>query len=88
MLLFTGLILIPLLCAIIHVPERLHASLRKRVVWIPALQFLFLLSLWPEVQVGEKLVYAWAWLPEMGFLLSLALIGIGCPPTTVLNTTS
>ena len=76
MLLLTSLILIPLLCTLIPVPERLHASLRKWVAVIPALQFLILLSLWPEVQAGEKLVYAWAWLPEMGFHLSVALDGL------------
>ena len=76
MLLLTSLILIPLLCTLIPVSERLHASLRKWVAVIPALQFLILLSLWPEIQAGDKLVYAWAWLPEMGFHLSLALDGL------------
>ena len=76
MLLLTSLILIPLLCTLIPVPERLHTSLRKWVAVIPALQFLILLSLWPEVQAGEKLASAWAWLPEMGFHLSLALDGL------------
>ena len=76
MLLLTSLILVPLLCALIPVPERLHPALRKWVAIIPGGQFLLVLSLWPEIRVGEQFIYSFAWLPEIGFHISFALDGL------------
>lgn len=66
----------PLLGALVPLPVRVHRRVGYIVAGIPAIQFLILLTLWPEVQAGGKLLHSWPWLPELGLHLSLALDGL------------
>ncbi|MEW6296309.1 MAG: hydrogen gas-evolving membrane-bound hydrogenase subunit E [Thermodesulfobacteriota bacterium] len=70
------LILLPFLSAAFPFPGRLRRAAGPVATAVPAVQSLILATLWPDVRDGGKLLHAWAWLPDLGLRLGLALDGL------------
>ena len=71
-----GLILLPLLGALISLPRGLRHRWAPSYTLVPILQFAVVGSLWTAVREGERLVFAWPWAPELGLHVSVALDGL------------
>ncbi len=74
--LLASLILLPLLGSLVSWPARLRQLIAPAYTLVPILQLLIVVSLWPTVQEGNRLLLAWPWLPGLGLNLSLALDGL------------
>src|SRR5712691_9134450 len=72
----SGLLLLPLVSALVPLPARLRQAAGYGAAAVPVAQILILLSLRPKVGEGEKLLCSWPWLPDLGLYLSFALDGL------------
>lgn len=75
-LLCIGLILLPLLGALVSLPRGLRQRFAPAYTLVPLVQFAAVGSLWPAVREGGRLTFAWPWAPELGLHVSVALDGL------------
>ena len=75
-LLCLGLILLPLLGALVSLPRGLRQRFAPAYTLVPLVQFAAVGSLWPAVREGGRLTFAWPWAPELGLHVSVALDGL------------
>ena len=75
-LLCIGLILLPLLGALVSLPRSLRQRFAPAYTLVPLVQFAAVGSLWTTVRAGERLTFAWPWAPELGLHVSVALDGL------------
>lgn len=87
--LLLGLLFLPLLTALIPVPQRLRQAapthLGAGYTLIPALQLFIVLALWSDVQDGGTVRVSWAWLPALGVQLSFILDGLSWLFTSLIS---
>ena len=75
-LLCIGLILLPLLGALVSLPRSLRQRFAPAYTLVPLVQFAAVGSLWTTVREGGRLTFAWPWAPELGLHVSVALDGL------------
>lgn len=75
-LLCIGLILLPLLGALVSLPRGLRQRFAPAYTLVPLVQFAAVGSLWPAVREGGRLTFAWPWAPQLGLHVSVALDGL------------
>lgn len=88
-MLLLSLLFLPLLTALIPLPQRLRQAapthLGAGYTLIPALQLFGVLALWSDVQDGGTVRVSWAWLPALGVQLSFILDGLSWLFTSLIS---
>jgi multicomponent Na+:H+ antiporter subunit A len=75
-LLLPALLALPLISALVPLPARPRRLVHYSACGVPVVQLLILLSLWPDIQEGHRLLCSWPWLPDLGLHFSFILDGL------------